>query len=204
MTLSSSATYSQLSYPSVKSPASVSESTAAYTRGHTAGYTAGLRTATAESALRRAEMEAEHAAVLRQSEARTDRAIAALQAAVNALDAVTVPVVTQAQDVLMHSALDLAEAVIGYELTQGDLSARAALARVMEHAIQPGTHTLRMNPADLSMLDEAALAAVGLNVIPDPALAPGDATAEFEDGHLDARIGTALARAKYAILGDSE
>jgi flagellar assembly protein FliH len=148
-------------------------------------------------------MEAEHAALLRQCVASTERGLAALDAAVKALDAVTVPVVTQAQDVLAHSSLDLAEAVIGHELTQGEMSARAALARVMAHPILPGVHTVRMNPTDLAVLAEADIASTGLNIVPDESLAPGDATADFEDGHLDARIHTALNRAKVALLGEN-
>lgn len=203
MPLSANAGHSALKYPALMTPAKASETSAAYTHGRTAGYTAGLRAATAEAAERRAEMEAEHAALLRQCIARTERGLAALVAAVKALDAVTVPVVTQAQDVLVHSTLDLAEAVIGHELTQGDLSARAALARVMAHPILPGVHTVRMNPTDLAMLKDADLDSVGLTIVPDESLASGDATADFEDGHLDARIQTALGRAKDALLGEN-
>lgn len=203
MTPLSTSTYSPLNFPALRTPAMESESAAAYTEGRTAGYTDGLRKATAEAAVRRAEMEAEHAAVLRQCAARTDRAVAALQAALDELGAVSLPMVTQAQDALIHSALDLAEAVIGHELSQGDLSARAALARIMEHPIRPGVHTIRLNPLDLSMLDKDALDGLGVTVLPDPSLAVGDAAAEFEDGYLDARIGTALDRAKFELLGDN-
>lgn len=99
-----SSNVSTLSIPTLRTPASAAESTAAFTHGHAAGYTAGLRKATAEADERRIEMEAEHAALLRQCAARTERAVAALQAAVRALDDVTLPLVTQAQDVLTNSS----------------------------------------------------------------------------------------------------
>lgn len=200
----SSSGVSTLSFPALPTAAAVAESAAAFTHGHTAGYTAGLRKATAEAASRRVDMEAEHAALLRQCVARTDRAVAALEAAVRALGDVSLPLVTQAQDVLAHASLDLAEAVIGHELTQGNLSARAAIARVLEQPIRPGIHTIRMNPTDLSMLDEADIDSLGLQVIGDPSLPVGDATAEFEDGFLDARISNALDRVKEELLGAHE
>lgn len=196
-----SSSISTLAFPALPSAAGAAEAAAAFTQGHTAGYTAGLRKATAEAAERRAEMEAEHAAVLRQCEARSNRALAALQAGVKALEDVALPLVGQAQDVLAHASLDLAEAVIGHELSQGDLSARAAIARALEEPIQPGLHTIRLNPNDLSMLNRVDLEKLGLQVLPDPTLAVGDATAEFENGFLDARISTALDRAKAELAG---
>lgn len=194
-----SSSFTSMAFPSIRTAASDAEATLAFTQGHTAGYTAGLRKATTEAAARRAEMEAEHAATLRQCAARTDRAVAALKAAVRALDDVTLPLVTQAQDVLAHSSLELAEAVVGLELSHGDLSARSALARAMGEPIEPGVHTVRLNPRDLAMLDPETVANLGVQVIADPDLAVGDSTADFEDGFMDARISKALDRAKAEL-----
>ena len=42
---------------------------------------------------------------------------------------------------------------------------------------------------------------VGLELVADPTLAPGDAIGRHPDGYLDARITTALSRARAALLG---
>jgi flagellar assembly protein FliH len=39
--------------------------------------------------------------------------------------------------------------------------------------------------------------------VPDLSLARGDAIAEYPDGELDARIGSALARARAALAGET-
>ena len=55
--------------------------------------------------------------------------------------------------------------------------------------------------------DVAALATsgvvdvAGVELKPDPTLNPGDAVGEYPDGWIDARIGSALERAKQALLG---
>jgi flagellar assembly protein FliH len=147
-------------------------------------------------------MEAEHAALLSHSEARTGRVLAALAAAAAALDAAVVPVITEAQDTLAASALDLAEAILGLELSDADTAARAALARASALPIPTGTRTVRMHPADLSVLDDPTRAAAGAVFVGDETLQRGDAFTEFETGYLDARIGAAMERARQALTGD--
>lgn len=78
---------------------------------------------------------------------------------------------------------------------------------------------MRLNPDDLALLVEAEAeaeeqAASGGNartsstlvtgipaprLVPDPSIAPGDAIGELPAGWLDARISTALARAREAL-----
>jgi flagellar assembly protein FliH len=45
-------------------------------------------------------------------------------------------------------------------------------------------------------------AAAGVELSPDASIARGDAVADLPVGYLDARIGTAVARARAAILGE--
>jgi len=172
----------------------------AYATGHLAGFTDGLRKATAAADVRRQEMEAEHAAVLRHAQARTDRAVALLTGAVQAVRNAVLPVVGDAQDALIAAALDLAETIIGVELGDGALSARAALVRALADVPAGGTVTVKMNPADFTVLGEST-SVPGAVIMADPAMGRGDAVAEFEHGHLNARIGTALDRARQALLG---
>lgn len=170
--------------------------------GHAAGYAAGLRAAGAELAGQRAALDAEHRAAISHERARTDRAIAVLAAAAAALDGRLLPIVSDAQDAIAASALDLAEAIIGAELADDERSAKAAVARVLS-AVDPATViTVRLNPLDLGVLDEAVRASAGVHFTADASVARGDALADLPVGYLDARIGTAVARARAAILGE--
>ncbi len=176
--------------------------------GHAAGYAAGLRAAGAELAGQKAALDAEHRAALLHNTARTDRAVAVLTAAALALERRLLPVVTDAQDAIAVSALDLAETIIGAELTDGERSATAALGRALA-VVDPMTiTTIRLNPLDLGVLDRAVLdgtvrAISGVSLTADASIARGDAIADLPLGFLDARIATAVARARAAILGDS-
>lgn len=201
MTSSTEIAFSAVTYPSLKAAGQDRTDSVAYANGHTAGYTAGLRLATAEAEARRQNMEAEHAAALRHSQARTDRAVEVLAGAAQAVYAAVLPVVTDAQDALAAAAMDLAETVIGVELGDGDLSARAAIARALAGAPANGLVTVKLNPVDFSVLGDAAVSGSGAVIVADPAVARGDAVADFEHGHLNARIGTALDRARQALLG---
>ncbi|MHC5798038.1 FliH/SctL family protein [Lacisediminihabitans sp. FW035] len=170
--------------------------------GHAAGYAAGLRAAGAELAGQKAALDAEHRAALLHDGARTDRAIAVLSASARALDNRLLPVVTDAQDAIAASALDLAETIIGAELSDGERSAKAALGRALA-VVDPATiTTIRLNPLDLGVLNETVRAAAGVSFTADASIARGDAIADLPLGYLDARISTAVARARAAILGE--
>jgi len=193
-----------LTFPSLPSSAKQDQADADNrAAGHAAGYASGLRAAGAELAGQKAALDAEHRAALLHDAARTDRAIAVLTSAAAALDSRLLPVVTDAQDAIAASALDLAEAIIGETLADGERSAKAALTRALA-AVDPATiTTVRLNPLDLGVLDETVRAAAGVSFTADASIARGDAIAELPLGYLDARIGTAVARARAAILGDA-
>ena len=102
-----------------------------------------------------------------------------------------------------NKRLELAEAILGYELNDGPTSARAALARVVGHADPKTLIAVRMNPNDIAELDAAGRATTAVDIIADDDIARGDAVGDFADGYLDARIQTALARARAALLGET-
>jgi flagellar assembly protein FliH len=171
-----------------------------YARGHAAGYAAGLRRAAAEAAEREEERRAEHAAALAAARSRAEAAVSVLAAAARALDSRTAPVLAEAEAQLTAAALTVAEAVIGRELGDAPGSARAALARALSAPDAAAVLAVRLHPADLALLGQAAAPApAGVVFEPDPSLARGDAVAVYPDGELDARIGTALARAAAAL-----
>jgi len=181
-------------------------------RGHAAGYTEGLRAAAAAVDERVARLEADHAERMRAAGRQHDRTLAALTAAVRALETRTVPVLHDVEDTLLDAAIDLAEAIIGHALADQAAAVRSALGRTEVGAApaSPATgrtigdgvgQTVRLNPHDLAALDVAAVAAAGVTLVADANLASGDAVSEFPDGYLDARIGSALRRARAALTG---
>jgi flagellar assembly protein FliH len=191
--------FSTLSFPTLRTSAQGDRDERTRAGGHAAGYAAGLRAAEVEVAARIAALEAEHAAEIAHARARTDRAVALLAAASAALDARTVPVLEAAHAAIADSALQLAEAVIVSELTDGGTAAASALHRALAGVDTALVHTVRMNPLDLDTLARLDLAPAGVDFTADPSLARGDAITEFPDGYLDARIVSALDRARSAI-----
>ncbi|WP_156253697.1 FliH/SctL family protein [Pseudactinotalea terrae] len=166
-------------------------------RGHAAGYAAGLRAASESIAAQLAQHDAEHAQLLERTRAEAARAQAAMAAAARELRAREVGVVADAQDCLLAAAIDLAEAILGVELTDGPLSARAAVTRALSTVGEASVRLIRVNPADLRHLDLDTTA--GVQVVADQDVPAGDAVAELDDGYLDAAIGSALHRARAAL-----
>jgi flagellar assembly protein FliH len=202
MTSSTDIPFSRVVFPALKSSRDVAADTLAYAQGHSAGYAAGRRKAAAEAEELRSRMEREHAAALSQVEVRTRLALATLAAAAGAMEAAVIPVITDAEDALAHSALELAETILGRELSSAPAGARAALARATATGPETGRRTVRMHPTDLASLDNATREAAAVTFTADETLQRGDAITEFEAGYLDARISTALARARQALTGD--
>ncbi|RZU65539.1 flagellar assembly protein FliH [Microterricola gilva] len=176
----------------------------AMVRGHAAGYAAGLREASVVAAERLANLEAEHAEQARLAAATVDAECATLAVAAAAVQRTVIPVLEQSDDAVLAAALELAEAVIGSELSDASAGASAALRRVLgtlgSDAELPGV-ILRMHPDDAEMLRAAGQLPQALSVQSDPGLGRGDAVAQLPDGLVDARIGTAVLRARRALGG---
>jgi flagellar assembly protein FliH len=197
--MSIDAEFATLRFPTISSTAQGDHEDRARAVGHAAGYAAGLRAAEADVAARVAALEAEHAAELVHGRARTDRAIAILDAAAVALDARTVPVLAGAHAIIAESALQLAEAVLASELGDAGTAARSAMERALAGVDVALVRVVRMNPVDIETLRSLDLLPAGVDLAADPSLSCGDAVTEFPDGYLDARISTALSRARAAI-----
>lgn len=170
-------------------------------RGHAAGYADGLRAAQRELDARTARLDAEHGDALRRGDESIGRAVDILHRAARALDESALPLLAESYDTLAAAAIDLAEAIIGYELADGERSARAALDRALAAPNAEEARTVRLHPDDLAALGDDLRGRLAVALAPDPSLARGDAVAEFADGYLDARLSTALARAKAVLRG---
>ena len=190
-------------FPRVQSDRAATEAARdrGYVQGHAAGYAAGLRAAAAEQELRAQAMHAEHDAVLTAARKDADGALRILHAAAAAFQQCFELVLQDGEEVLAESALELAEAVLAYELHDGERTARAALRRALGGRKSGPPAAVRLHPADLAALQVTGVAAeAALELVPDPSLSQGDAVAQYPDGWLDARLGTALARAREALL----
>ncbi|GIT78567.1 hypothetical protein LLS1_02360 [Leifsonia sp. LS1] len=181
--------------------------TSARSRGYATGYADGRRAAAEEQ---RAWQEAAERSRAEQEE-RAARRIAvlaqALRAAAVELGEATVPVLAEVEDVLVEAAFELASAVVGEALADRVSAARAAVSRALAAETVGAVAVVRLNPEDLALLTEADAGAGGAaagpaaapRLVADPALAPGDAIGELPAGWLDARVSTALARARQAL-----
>lgn len=202
--MSTDTVFSPLTYPSLGITEQDRRTAQARARGHAAGYAEGLRAAAADIQRLRDRLAAEHAAELRHGHEQVARAIGTLATAAEALDARTAPVLAEAENSLFVAAIELAEAILGRELADVKTGARAALDRAIAHVEPSGVRAVRMNPDDLACLDPDTRSAVGVDFVADPSIRRGDAITELPDGYLDARIGTALARARAALLDAGE
>ncbi|WP_454050983.1 FliH/SctL family protein [Cellulomonas sp. Marseille-Q8402] len=190
--------------------ADVSRRAEGFAAGYAAGYAAGAREAARAAQAESVRVQRERAeADARRATEHAD-ALAVLAAAARAAADRSAPVLAAAEATLHAAGLDLAAAVLGTELADAPTAARAALRRVREQDPAREVHTVRLHPRDLAAV-RAALAAdvpdvlaglpdlTGVELVADPALAPGDAVGEFPEGYLDARIGAALDRARTAL-----
>ncbi|GAA4674418.1 FliH/SctL family protein [Frondihabitans cladoniiphilus] len=194
--------FSPVAYPVFRDPGTVQLESDANARGYAAGYAAGLRAAAAETAALRASLQAERDAAVSHAAARTQLAVSVLSAAAASLDARQIALRTETQETLVATALTLAEAILGYEVRENPgSSVVAALTRALTVVDPADVVAVRLNPTDLSVLDADTSDQLGVTLVADASLQRGDAVADLRDGFIDAALGTALDRARTALLG---
>ncbi|GAB3568359.1 hypothetical protein GCM10027405_30020 [Arthrobacter alkaliphilus] len=202
--MSTEAEFQRVVFPDIQPAERSRREDRGYTQGHAAGYADGIRAAAAEQRRLREQLDVEHRAMLDAGRLAVARSVRVLEEAAAASRQHRSNVLEEAQDVLAASAIELAEAILGYELKDGRNSARAAVARALATVTDVQTvTTVRLHPADLAALDTVdAGSMAGVELKADPTLNPGDAVAEYPQGWIDARLGAALDRAKAALLGN--
>lgn len=211
----SSDAFTRLEIPRLSGPSLTQERDRARARGHAAGYAAGyaegMRLAAARAereADERAERDLRAAAAER---ARVDAVVAALESASAAFDARTTELTAPAVADLYARAVELAEAIVGRELSDPVRSALATATRV-DRAVsglrdsgasapgeESGFPVARLSPADAETLAATGSGPRSVAVEVDPDLSPGDATIRLADGAIDLRISAAFARARRCL-----
>jgi flagellar assembly protein FliH len=195
------AAFSKLSFPSIGAARSEEEFEHARTRGHAAGYAAGLRQAALAAEALRDAAEADNDERASVARVAVLSALRALDSAREQVAAANGLVLAAADAALAAAALDLAEAIIGRELDDAETSAKAAVSRALSGVAPDEVVALRLHPDDIAVLGADAGQLAGLHVVADPSLARGDAIVTLPDGSVDARIASALERARAVLLG---
>lgn len=174
--------------------------------GYAEGWAQGSRAA-AQAARVAAERQAARIEQdLRAAQERLARAVEVLEHAARAAAARAEPVLEQARGTLLTQSVELAQALVGVELSDGARSARSVITRALAVPDDVEVVTIRLNAADLAALDAdldsyglAMPVPDGVRLVADARLAPGDARSEYDGGFLDARIDAAAARARAAL-----
>lgn len=194
----------QVSFQSVRSPSRAEE--AERQAGYAAGYAAGWAAATREEAeLVEARLqqrtELEHEAV-----ARLDQLGRALSGARECARAMASPELQATAEQLMLAAVTLAEDLVGVVLSEPRRRVSAAVARAVAVEEDAGVVRVRMHPDDVvtyhrMVADHTSSLTLpdGVDLVADPSLRPGDALTELEDGFLDARLSSAIARLREEL-----
>lgn len=174
--------------------------------GFAAGWAAGARAAAEAAQADRARQQADHDQRESQRDLLVQQALMTLAAATQSWHQRAVPVIDEARAAVYAAALELAEAILQREIQPGPQSARTLLERALQVPADADPTNIRLHPDDLlhvNLLIESGEVKVpeGLRLVADARLSHGDAITEHDDGALDARISTAVARARAALLG---
>jgi flagellar assembly protein FliH len=181
----------------VLAPARLAAESAGYVAGWNSGREAGQLALEAEAALLREAAEQE----ARAARAELDRAIQALRDAARALEQRTVPSADEVEELILATAFQVAEAIVGASLTDDELRGRAALRRALALAPRDLPVVVRLNPIDLAVLGDAAQTVdASVTLVADPTLAPGDAWATSAATRIDARIGAGIERVRKHLV----
>jgi type III secretion protein L len=107
---------------------------------------------------------------------------------------------------LLRLAVKLAEKIIGREIERDDAALADIVSAALRHARQQESLTVRVNPADLPLvqahrerLDPSGRARF-IDLVPDPRVGRGGCVIEGESGTVDARLDTQLRVLERALL----
>jgi flagellar assembly protein FliH len=197
-------TFAKLTFPSIGAAEPSEDLDRARIRGHAAGYAAGLRVAAAEAEILEVAALAAQEKRDAASRAAVLSALAALRTATEQVGAIRREVLGEADSALAAAAIELAEAIIGRELDDTENSAKTAVRRAISIIAVDDVLGVRLHPEDLAVISADDTGVQGLHLISDPSLDRGDAVLDVPDGIVDARISTALARARAVLVGGQQ
>lgn len=172
---------------------------AAEAAGYAAGWAIGTRAAQHEAEERNRDARERAERDLAADRARIATAIDALRTAAHTASAVAAPVLSEIEELIVRSAFDIAEAVVGRTLRDDTTRGADAVARALALAPSGAPVLVSVSPLDHTVLREHDFGP-DVTLVADPSLAPGDALANSGATVVDARISTGLERVR-ALLG---
>jgi flagellar assembly protein FliH len=169
------------------------EAIAGYQAGYEEGLAAGRAAAAAEG---------------RAAALRLEQATAAVFAAAAGLAQRQALELTRLEDAIAAAAFELAAAVVGRELALSASPGADALARAMALVPAGSPVVARLHPADAELVLSSSAAGdtvvpPAVTVVPDPRVEPGGCLLDVGDAQIDAQLGSALDRARAALLGEA-
>lgn len=168
-------------------------------RGYAEGHAEGFRAGNALAAAAQEQAEADRSVrEAREAQAVAD-AVAAMHAAARSLADRERHLAAVAQSQVLARAVELAELIIAGELTDADTAALSAVRRAMAAVDPADVRELRLHPDDIRTLERLDAVPSAFALSADETLERGDAVAMLERGFVDARIGSALERARLAV-----
>jgi flagellar assembly protein FliH len=180
--------------------------------GYAQGWSQGQREAAEMHATALAEARAAQQRYEELRAQRLDSAMQALQVAAAGLSNTVVQLTDQISDKILAAAVELATALLGQQLADPQVSAGAALSRVLAIAPDNEPVTVWLSPQDHQTVTEAgpealiarygAATAARITVECDPALAVGDAMARSAVTGIDARLTDAIGRLRDYVATD--
>lgn len=178
--------------------------------GYALGWSQGLHDARESMSVERDQAQIAACALADQTRAAAQLLLSALAEAVDQLESAAREARAQDEDAILRAAVEIAEALIGYELADIDQATRSALARALRLAPAHEPVTVRLNPAvfsaasgdDFQSLLASVSASAGRTITfePDPTLAVGDALATSAATSIDARLGEGLRRVRELLV----
>ena len=180
----------------------------AYAAGYEAGYVEGYNEGKAvghadgyQAGNERAAAAALQAATERDTRLR--EALAALTAAAAECNTRQAASIAEMERTIVDAVFDLAQTLLGRELSTTRTPGRDALARALSMVRDHGNVTARLHPDDIETIGDLAELAPGrvITIVPDPGVEPAGCVLEAGAMRVDAQLGPALERAKRALLG---
>lgn len=178
---------------------------AARTAGYAEGWAQGQQAAALAAQAAQDQAEAAEQAYDARRAAALAQAVDAVGRAAATFEGRLLSTVAELQDLIVAHALDLAEAIIGRELSEPEGRGTDAVRRAIAAAPDQVDITVRLNPDDYRNIMGSATDADynyegrPVHLRPDPDLSPGDAVAEAGPTTVDATIATAFRRARAAL-----
>lgn len=138
-------------------------------------------------------------------EAAARRLVAAIEALRGEIEATQAALVPEAEREVVHLALAVARAVVGYEVAAGHPVVVAGMAAAKEHFSARVTLAIRIHPEDRAVLETQGhevldRIAGGYELVDDPGIARGGAVVEGEGKVIDAALVTRFEEVVNALV----